>query len=155
MDRPIHVVGGGIAGLVAAITAAEAGAPVVVHEASDRLGGRALGGADHPSVNLGPHVVFTDGALVRWLRIHDVNVRLRGPLLHGLRVLDDGGTEVPVRKAVQLLPTLVPRQAPVDASFRVWTGGVFRPGTADLLCRLAGLFTYPDAQLGLEQLAAL
>ena len=30
MDRPIHVVGGGIAGLVAAITAAEAGAPVVV-----------------------------------------------------------------------------------------------------------------------------
>ena len=42
-DRPIHVVGGGIAGLVAAITAAEGGAPVVLHEASGRLGGQVVG----------------------------------------------------------------------------------------------------------------
>src|SRR5438105_9737115 len=117
MDRPVHIVGGGIAGLIAAITVAEAGAPVVVHEVADRLGGRALGGTDRPGINLGPHAVFSDGALVRWARAHEVGVGLRGPMLRGLRVLDDGGSHVPVRQAIQLATTLVPREAPVDESF--------------------------------------
>ena len=37
---PINVVGGGLAGLVAAISVAEQGGRVVLHEASRRLGGR-------------------------------------------------------------------------------------------------------------------
>ncbi|HWC38064.1 MAG TPA: FAD-dependent oxidoreductase [Acidimicrobiales bacterium] len=144
MDRPIHVVGGGIAGLVAAITAAEAGAPVVVHEASDRPGGRALGGTDRTGVNLGPHVVFTDGALVRWLRTSGITVRLRGPVVRGVRVLDDGGSHLPMVESLQLAATLPPRRAPVDESFRAWADDVFGSKSAALLCRLAGLFTFHD-----------
>lgn len=144
MDRPIHVVGGGIAGLVAAITAAEGGAPVVVYEASGRVGGRALGGADRAGVNLGPHVVFTDGALVRWLRGRGISVHLRRPVPRGLRVLDDGGSHLPVVESMQLAATVPPRKAPVDDSFRAWADGAFGPTRAALLCRLAGLFTFHE-----------
>ncbi|MBV8387717.1 MAG: NAD(P)-binding protein, partial [Acidimicrobiia bacterium] len=141
-ERPIHVVGGGIAGLVAAITAAEGGAPVVLHEAGGRLGGRALGSAERPWVNLGPHVVFTDGALVRWLRQQRIDVSMRGPMVRGLRMLDDRGTQFPIRQAVQLLPTVLRREAPVDETFGAWAGNAFGEATADLLCRLGGLITY-------------
>ncbi|MHB8463215.1 MAG: FAD-dependent oxidoreductase [Acidimicrobiales bacterium] len=142
MDRPIHVVGGGIAGLVAAITAAEAGAPVVVHEAAERVGGRALGGTDRPGVNLGPHVVFTDGALVKWLRAREIEVRLRRPSPRGGRVLDDRGLHFPLGEAMQLAVALPRRQAPVDESFGEWAHGVFGSSRAAAMCRLAGLFTY-------------
>src|SRR5207248_4848930 len=141
-DRPIHVVGGGIAGLVGAITAAEAGAPVVLHEATERLGGRALGGGDRPGLNLGPHVVFTDGALVRWLQGHHVPISLRGPIARGLRLLEDGAPELPVRQSLQLVRTVVPRDAPVDKRFDEWADMTFGSKTAGLLCRLSGLFTY-------------
>ncbi len=142
MDRPIHVVGAGIDGLVAAVTEAEAGAPVVVHEAATRTGGRALGGAPRAGVNLGPHVLFTDGALVRWLRMHGVRVPLRvGPPI-GLRVLDDGGLGRPLALGVQLAPTVRRRRAPADESFREWAVLAFGPARAALVCRLAGLFTF-------------
>jgi hypothetical protein len=141
-ERPIHVVGGGIAGLVAAVTAAEGGAPVVLHEAGVRLGGRAVGSAERPWVNLGPHVVFTDGALVRWLRQHHVDVRLRGPRVRGLRMLDDRGTQFPLRQGLQLMPTILRREAPVDESFRDWAARTFGEARADLLCRIGGLISY-------------
>ncbi len=142
MDRPIHVVGGGIAGLVAAITAAEAGAPVVLHEASGRLGGRAVGSAERPWVNLGPHVVFTDGALARWLRQRRIDIPMRGPLVRGLRLLDDRGTAFPIRHGLRLLPSIVRHDAPVDDTFRAWTEETFGGSTAELMCRLGGLITY-------------
>ena len=141
-ERPIHVVGGGVAGLVAAITAAEGGAPVVLHEAGTRLGGRAVGSAERPWVNLGPHVVFTDGALVRWLRQHHIDVPMRGPMVRGLRMLDDRGTQFPIRQGLRLLPTILRRDAPVDETFRAWAEGAFGETSADLLCRFTGLITF-------------
>ena len=141
-ERPIHVVGGGIAGLVAAITAAEGGAPVVLHEAGARLGGRAIGSAKRPWVNLGPHVLFTDGALVRWIRQHHIDVPLRGPMVRGLRMLDDYGSQFPIRQGLQLLPTILRREAPVDETLRTWAENAFGETRADLLCRLAGLITF-------------
>ncbi|MBV8981730.1 MAG: NAD(P)-binding protein [Acidimicrobiia bacterium] len=141
-ERPIHVVGGGIAGLVAAITAAEGGAPVVLHEGGARLGGRAVGSAERPWVNLGPHVVFTDGALVRWLRQRRIDVPLCGPMVRGVRMLDDRGARFPFRQGLQLLPTILRREAPVDETFRAWAENTFGDASADLLCRLGGLITY-------------
>lgn len=141
-DRPIHVVGGGLAGLVAAVTAAESGAPVVLHEAADRLGGRALGGVERAGVNLGPHVVFTDGALVRWLRARSIPVRLLFPPLRGVRMIDDRGLRVPLGECVGLARTIARREAPADHSFRDWCDSAFPAHTAIVLCRLAGLFTF-------------
>ena len=52
--RNITVIGGGIAGLVASIAAAETGASVIVHEAHGMLGGRARSTAGDFVANHGP-----------------------------------------------------------------------------------------------------
>jgi hypothetical protein len=142
-DRPIHVVGGGIAGLVAAITAAEAGAPVVLHEAADRLGGRALGGADLQAINYGPHVVHAGGALTDWLAAYRVRVPLR-PFIPrgGVQLLDDRGPHFPSLEALRLVRTFGVREAPVDETFRDWAERRFDRPTAELLARFTGLYTF-------------
>jgi hypothetical protein len=141
-DRVVHVVGGGLAGLVAAITAAEDGAPVVLYEASSSLGGRALGGTDQRGVNLGPHVLFADGAVLRWFRSRDLPVPLHLPPARGARLLDDTGTHFPLVPALRLGTTLPRFPAPVDQSFREWSDGRFGTPLSELLCRLSGLFSF-------------
>ena len=141
-DRAVHVVGGGLAGLIAAITAAEEGAPVVLYEASASLGGRALGGTDRRGVNLGPHVLFAGGSVLRWLRSHDLSVPLHLPPARGARVLDDSGSHFPLVEVLRLGGTLRPVAAPVDQSFREWSDDRFGSPLSDLLCRLSGLFTF-------------
>jgi hypothetical protein len=141
-SRDIHIVGGGIAGLVAAITAAEGGAPVILHEASARVGGRALGRTSWAGVNLGPHVVLTDGALVRWLRARSIGISLSRPALRGVHLLGDEGTGNPALVPLRLAGTVIARKAPVDESFRTWSGRVFGAARSELMCRLAGLFTF-------------
>ena len=141
-SRPVHVIGGGIAGLVAAITAAEGGAPVILHEASRQVGGRALGRAGWAGVNLGPHVVLTDGALVRWLAARNIQIGLRRPALRGLRLLVEEGPTARALVKLRLAATVTSGQAPVDESFREWADAVFGTGASELMCRLAGLFTF-------------
>ena len=60
----ITVVGGGLGGLVAAISCAEAGAPVRLLEAHRMLGGRARTTDGPFRANLGPHVLYDDGSKV-------------------------------------------------------------------------------------------
>jgi putative NAD(P)-binding protein len=139
---PIHVVGAGIAGLAAAITAAEAGAPVVLHEASDRVGGRALS-ADGPYMaNLGPHVVYRGGAVTRFVRDRRLPVRLRPPVARGWRVIDERGTH----SAGTLLPALAAlrtrRAAPADVEFSTWVTRSFGEHIGSQLRHLAGLYTF-------------
>jgi hypothetical protein len=142
------VVGGGIAGLVAAITAAEEGAPVVLHEASPRLGGRALagpvgGGDGRPGLNLGPRVLHTDGAVCRWVRRRGLPVPLRRPAWTSVRVVaGPGALRWPLAASALLAPTVRDRPAPVDVDFRTWAAEAFGPERGALMCRLAGLFTY-------------
>ena len=63
----ITVVGGGLAGLTAAIACAEEGAEVRLLEAHEQLGGRARS-ADGPyKANLGPHALYNDGPFWDWL----------------------------------------------------------------------------------------
>ena len=63
----ITIVGGGIAGMVAAIACAEAEAEVTLLEAHDDLGGRARSTEGRYRANLGPHVLYKDGPFCRWL----------------------------------------------------------------------------------------
>ncbi|WP_087102375.1 NAD(P)-binding protein [Nocardiopsis sp. JB363] len=64
----LNVVGGGLAGLTAAIAGAERGAEVTLFESHATLGGRARS-TDPPYVaNDGPHVLYSDGAPYVWLK---------------------------------------------------------------------------------------
>ncbi|OIJ63526.1 NAD(P)-binding protein [Streptomyces mangrovisoli] len=83
----ITVVGGGLAGLTAAITAAEAGVKVTVHEAHHTLGGRARTTEGPYQADEGPHALYTGGPHWTWLTQRD----LVGPV-----------TPVPAREAARL-----------------------------------------------------
>ncbi|GGZ10328.1 FAD-dependent oxidoreductase [Streptomyces nitrosporeus] len=64
----IHVVGGGLAGLAAAVTAAESGAAVTLYEAHRTLGGRARTAGGAHLANEGPHALYNGGPHWAWLR---------------------------------------------------------------------------------------
>jgi phytoene dehydrogenase-like protein len=75
--RHVAVVGGGLAGLVAACAAAQAGAAVTLLEAARAPGGRARTGTrDGFAFNQGPHALYRAGPGM--------------PVLHALGVTPDG-----------------------------------------------------------------
>ncbi|MGV9275247.1 NAD(P)-binding protein [Streptomyces griseosporeus] len=128
--RPAHrltVIGGGFAGLTAAITAAEAGAKVTVFEAHHTLGGRART-ADGPyRTNDGPHALYSGGPHWSWLRQRD----LIGPLaplppLEAARLRLRHKGVLRRTPPFALLKLLRPgiRPAPVDTDFLTWATGV-------------------------------
>ncbi|MHC3469126.1 NAD(P)-binding protein [Streptomyces sp. 7R007] len=123
----ITVIGGGFAGLTAAITAAEAGAKVTVHEAHHTLGGRARTAEGPYRTNEGPHALYSGGPHWTWLRQRD----LIGPLAPippleaaRLRLRHHGSLRrTPPFALLKLLrPSL--QQAPVDVDFATWATGV-------------------------------
>ncbi|WP_432118613.1 FAD-dependent oxidoreductase [Streptomyces sp. bgisy032] len=119
----ITVIGGGFAGLTAAITAAEAGAKVTVHEAHHTLGGRART-ADGPyRTNEGPHALYNGGPHWAWLSQRD----LIGPLAP-LPPLEAARFRLRHRGALRRTPPFpmlrllrrTGRRAPVDTDFLTW-----------------------------------
>ncbi|MCD7441260.1 NAD(P)-binding protein [Streptomyces lincolnensis] len=119
----ITVIGGGFAGLTAAITAAEAGAKVTVYEAHHTLGGRARTAEGPYRTNEGPHALYSGGPHWSWLRRRN----LIGPLapippLEAARLrLRHKGTlrRTPPFAMLKLLRHSA-RQAPVDRDFMSW-----------------------------------
>ncbi|WP_251093935.1 FAD-dependent oxidoreductase [Streptomyces sp. Caat 7-52] len=121
--RHITVIGGGFAGLTAAITAAEAGAEVTVYEAHHTLGGRARTAEGPYRTDEGPHALYAGGPHWIWLRQRD----LLGPLAPlppleaaRLRLRHHGRLRrTPPFAMLKLLrPRLGP--APVDTDFLGW-----------------------------------
>ena len=82
----ITVIGGGVAGLAAAITSAEQGAEVELFEASESLGGRARSDAGPYKTNLGPHAIYKNGPLWTWLSERKLMPPLGRPQLTGVRL---------------------------------------------------------------------
>ncbi|WP_338697858.1 NAD(P)-binding protein [Streptomyces sp. Q6] len=119
----LTVIGGGFAGLTAAITAAEAGARVTLHEAHHTLGGRART-ADAPYLtHEGPHALYSGGPHWTWLAQRDLLGPLAPiPLLEGgrLRFHRDGALRRTPPAALLRLLVRSPRQAPVDEDFTTW-----------------------------------
>lgn len=139
----ITIVGGGLAGLTSAITCAEAGAPVVLREAHDAPGGRARTSGGPHRANLGPHVLYSDGPLWRWLQERSLLPKYAGPPLTGVRLRWEG--ELHRSPPLALIPAalrLRGRRAPADVSFREWVASRTDARTAELLSAAAGVYTF-------------
>ena len=114
----ITIIGGGLAGLTAAVACAEAGAEVVVHEAHATLGGRARTSEPPWLAHEGPHAFYADGPHWHWLVERDlVGPLATAPAARGPR------RAVPPRRAPAPDPAGEParRCSPTGAAGPRWT----------------------------------
>lgn len=140
--REITIVGGGLAGLVSAITCAEEGARVRLLEAHDRLGGRARSTDGPYKANLGPHALYT-GAFWNWMQERGLLPEHVRPRLTGARVRLGGTVKLtPPLAAIPSVLRLRGREAPVDVDFRTWAAQHTDPTTAEMLSSGAGVYTF-------------
>ncbi|MFJ8664249.1 NAD(P)-binding protein [Streptomyces sp. NPDC093600] len=138
----ITVVGGGFAGLTAALTAAEAGAKVTLHEAHHTLGGRARTAEGPYRTNEGPHALYNGGPHWTWLRQRG----LLGPLAP-LPPLEAARFRFHRDGALRRTPPLgflrhtlrTAEQAPVDLDFLTWATRVAGPRAARDAAAYAGV----------------
>ncbi len=139
----ITIVGGGIAGLTAAISCAEDGAEVQLLEAHDRLGGRARSDDGPYKANLGPHVIYKDGHLWSWLKERSILPPYAGVPLAPIRFRWHGRVRrtPPLNAALPVL-RLRGREAPVDRDFRSWVAAHTDEEIAELLSAAAGVYTF-------------
>ncbi|MEV0225757.1 FAD-dependent oxidoreductase [Streptomyces sp. NPDC050704] len=123
----ITIVGGGFAGLTAAITAAEAGAKVTVYEAHHTLGGRARTAEGPYKTNEGPHALYKGGPHWTWLKQRGLLGELAPlPPLEAARLrLRHKGTlrRTPPFAMLKLLRR-TPEQAPIETDFKTWATAI-------------------------------
>ncbi len=148
--RQVTIVGGGIAGLVAAIRCVQDGEQVQLHEATGKLGGRARS-ADGPYLaNFGPHALYGDGPFYAWLRKEKLLPPLARPNVTTIRVRVDGE----MRRVPRSLITAALRlraTAPADLDYRTWAGE--RAGTQAVEAAI-GLLSLPTFHHDPGQLSA-
>ncbi len=140
----ITVIGGGIAGLVASIACAESGAPVRLLEAHERLGGRGRS-TDGPYVaNFGPHVLYANGTLWRFLRERELLPPVARPPMGGIFFRAAGARRrtPPLAFSRAVLRLWRVREAPDDVSFRAWVAERCGEQAAELLSRACGVFAF-------------
>jgi phytoene dehydrogenase-like protein len=139
----ITVVGGGLAGLTAAIACAEGGAQVRLLEAHDALGGRARSTDGPYKANLGPHALYSDGPQWGWLAERDLLPDHVRPPLGGARFRWQGALQrTPPLGAIPAILRLRGRKAPVESDFRTWAASHTDERTAEMLSSAAGVYTY-------------
>lgn len=139
--REITVVGAGIAGLVAATEAAEAGARVRLLEARRSLGGRASTTPGPFRANLGPHAVY-EGPLWSWLEQRSLHRPFRRPKSPAIRLRAEGRLHRLPPASLRAAYRLRHVPAPVDRSLRDWLSDETSEATADAVAGLAGVLTF-------------
>ncbi len=148
--RQLTIVGGGLAGLVAAIASAEAGAGVHLYEAHQSLGGRARPGGPPYIAQDGPHVLYDNGPLWDWLTERDlIGPAARTPVsaLAAFRFRRQGRLRrLPHAGIVRLLADKS-RVAPVDRDFYGWVAARYGEEAARAASNLMGVATF-DADPG-------
>ncbi|HEV7400520.1 MAG TPA: NAD(P)-binding protein [Solirubrobacterales bacterium] len=139
----VTIVGGGLAGLTAAISCAEGGAEVRLLEASASLGGRARSMGGPYKANFGPHVIYKDGPLWAWLVERDLLPPYAGPPLAGIRFRWQGSVRrTPPLGTIPSVLRLRGREAPADRDFRSWVASHSDERTAAMLSAAAGVYTF-------------
>jgi phytoene dehydrogenase-like protein len=139
----ITIVGGGIAGLTAAIACAEGGAAVSLLEAHSSLGGRARTSEGPYKANLGPHALYKDGPFWRWLAERELLPSHARPPLAGVKLRWQG--ELRRTPPLATLPSVLRlrgREAPAELDFRSWATSHTDERTAALLSAAAGVYTF-------------
>jgi phytoene dehydrogenase-like protein len=145
MRTHLTIVGGGLGGLVTAVSAREAGLDVTLYEARKELGGRARTTPGAPRANWGPHVIYGDGPLWSWLDERGLaEPARRVPAIARIAVRVHGRARtIPPRKALAGILRLRRSEAPVDESFRAWATERLRdPVAADQICNFMGVATF-------------
>lgn len=141
--RRITIVGGGLAGLVAAIACAEGGARVRLLEAHEQLGGRGRSKSGPYKANLGPHVIYKNGPLWDWLVERDLLPAYAGPPLSGVRFRWQGKVRrTPPLGTIPAVLRLRGREAPIDVDFRSWATAHSDERTAAMLSAAAGVYSF-------------
>lgn len=139
----IVVVGGGMGGLIAAISCAEAGLEVRLLEAHEQLGGRARSLDGPYRANLGPHVIYKDGPVWNWLQERNILPAYKGLPLAGVRFRWEGEMRrTPPLGSLPSVLRLRGRRAPVDQDFRSWAASHTDERTAAMLSNAAGVYTF-------------
>lgn len=139
----VTIVGGGLAGLTAAITCAEGGASVSLFEAHATLGGRARSSDGPYKANFGPHALYKDGTFWRWMSERKVLPRYAGPPLSGVRFRWQGEVRrTPPLGAIPSVLRLRGREAPSDLDFRTWATRHTDERTAAMLSAAAGVYSF-------------
>ncbi|MCX5200410.1 NAD(P)-binding protein [Streptomyces sp. NBC_00237] len=141
---PLTVIGGGLAGLVTAITSAESGAPVTLHESHRDPGGRArTATGDSPyKTNEGPHALYSRGPLWTWLQQRDlVGPASAVPLSAAARTRfhRDGSLHRMPPLPVMRLGRRDPQQAPVEEDFFSWAAALVGERHARFAANAAGV----------------
>jgi hypothetical protein len=149
MSRPagrtgqVTIVGAGMAGLTAAIACAEAGLGVSLREARSTLGGRARSSEGLYKANLGPHVLYSDGPLWRWLAERELLPAHAGLPLATIKLRWEGEVRrTPPLGALPAVLKLRGRAAPVEHDFRTWAASHTNERVAAMLSAAAGVYTF-------------
>jgi len=114
----ISIIGGGIAGLVAAITVAEQSGSAVLYEAIPRLGGRARTEEAPYRTNLGPHALY-HGAFTDWLMATEIFPASHPPKKSVFKLARDNRVRLLPLALLPMLRTLK-REAPIDLDYHSW-----------------------------------
>ena len=137
----VTVVGGGLAGLISAIEAAERGARVDLFEAREALGGRARS-TDPPYIaDWGPHALYPPNLLWSWLEARQLLPPIVKPQRRGYRVVQDGKLKILSLTYARAFLT-VRGQAPVDVDFTTWATAKAGQSAARAATSLLIAFTY-------------
>lgn len=140
--QEITVIGGGFAGLTAAVTAAESGAHVHLYEAHHTLGGRARTSEGPYRTNDGPHALYNRGPHWTWLKQRDLLGPLAPlPLLEGtrMRFRRDGALRRTPPLGMLRLARHPAEAAPVDTDFLTWATGIAGEKTARAAAHYMGV----------------
>jgi phytoene dehydrogenase-like protein len=154
--KDVRVIGGGLGGLAAAITAAEAGASVTLHEAHRTLGGRwrstpvrrkvAANPTEAPRVyraHEGPHVIYRDGPTWAWLKergLLGVTCRVPVGAIARFRFWRNGRLlRIPPSGFLRALRVSGRPDVPVDQSFRAWASKLVGEEAAEMGASASGV----------------
>jgi phytoene dehydrogenase-like protein len=141
-SQKVTVIGGGIAGLVASITAAEQGAAVTLHETHGLLGGRGRSTGEEFIVNHGPHAIYNDGQFWRWLVDRKITPPVARPLFTGARFRVGGRLRRTPPLAFMRALALLRHDAPYDIDLRTWATGRAGEKVAAVLAAACGVFSF-------------